>query len=64
MAGQVLVMDAAPSVPLPVGRGGGSMSNQYAGYHGILLENLDVGTFPKPTVFVCPKCGTYNGLNA
>ncbi len=39
------------------------MSYRCAGCYGILLESIDVGRFPKPTVFVCPKCGTYNGLN-
>jgi hypothetical protein len=63
MFGKVEVRDAAPSVPLPVVKGGGNMSYQCAGCHGILLENLEIGTFSKPTVFVCPKCGTYNGLN-
>lgn len=63
MIGKVLVMDTAPSVPLPVVRGGGNMSYRCAGCYGILLESIDVGRFPKPTVFVCPKCGTYNGLN-
>jgi hypothetical protein len=61
--GKVLVMDAAPSVPLPVVKGGGSMSYRCAGCYDILLESIEVGQFPKPIVFVCPRCGTYNGLN-
>jgi DNA-directed RNA polymerase subunit RPC12/RpoP len=63
MVGKVLVMDTGPSVPLPVVKGGGNMSYRCAGCYGILLESIEVGRFPKPTVFVCPKCGTYNCLN-